>query len=309
MDYRRANRTYLYMILVTIGLVLVSSLWYMIGGSPLSILANNFLSESVVLIPAVAAVLYSGEKLSTLIPFHKIKLTSALMIPLYVLALFPLVSLVNYVSMLFVENTVSSIADQLLDMPLWMMILSIGIFGPFVEEIVFRGVMLQSFQRTGRIIGSIIISSLMFGMIHMNFNQFGYGTVMGIMLALLVEATGSVLASFIAHAFFNTLEVVMMYSNKDVLEDATSIAESYLDGRMSDMMVDVIYIGYLLLMAVIFTVIAMFIVRKIAKNEQRLEFFSSIKHSGRQGHKLVTIPLILAMVIAVIYMIYTIRLV
>ena len=309
MDYRRANRTYLYMILVTIGLVLVISLWYMIGGSPLSILANNFLSESVVLIPAVAAVLYSGEKLSTLIPFHKIKLTSALMIPLYVLALFPLVSLVNYVSMLFVENTVSSIADQLLDMPLWMMILSIGIFGPFVEEIVFRGVMLQSFQRTGRIIGSIIISSLMFGMIHMNFNQFGYGTVMGIMLALLVEATGSVLASFIAHAFFNTLEVVMMYSNKDVLEDATSIAENYLDGRMSDMMVDVIYIGYLLLMAVIFTVIAMFIVRKIAKNEQRLEFFSSIKHSGRQGHKLVTIPLILAMVIAVIYMIYTIRLV
>ena len=309
MDYRRANRTYLYMILVTIGLVLVISLWYMIGGSPLSILANNFLSESVVLIPAIAAVLYSGEKLSTLIPFHKIKLTSALMIPLYVLALFPLVSLVNYVSMLFVENTVSSIADQLLDMPLWMMILSIGIFGPFVEEIVFRGVMLQSFQRTGRIIGSIIISSLMFGMIHMNFNQFGYGTVMGIMLALLVEATGSVLASFIAHAFFNTLEVVMMYSNKDVLEDATSIAESYLDGRMSDMMVDVIYIGYLLLMAVIFTVIAMFIVRKIAKNEQRLEFFISIKHSGRQGHKLVTIPLILAMVIAVIYMIYTIRLV
>lgn len=307
MDYRRANRTYLYMIFVTIGLVLVMSLWYMIGGPSLSILANNFLSEFVVLIPAVAAVLYSGEKLSTLIPFHKIKLSSAILIFVYVLALFPLVSLVNYISMLFVENTVSSIADQLLDMPIWVMILSIGIFGPFVEEIVFRGVMLQSFQRTGRILGSIIVSSIMFGMIHMNFNQFAYGTVMGIMLALLVEATGSVLASFIAHAFFNTFEVVSMYANKDVLEDATSIAEDYLEG-MSDVWSDIIFVGYLIIMAIIFTAIAMAVVKKIAKIEQRQEFFSSIKASGKGGMKLVTLPLVIAMIIAVSYMIYTIKL-
>ncbi len=308
MDYRRANRTYLYMILATIGLVLVISLWYLVGGPALSVLINNVLSELVVLIPAAAAVLYSGERLSTLIPLHRIKVTSALLIPLYVLALFPLVSLVNYVSMLFVENTVTSIADQLIGMPMWIMILSIGIFGPFVEEIIFRGVMLQSFQRTGRIVGSIIISSLMFGMMHMNFNQFGYGTVMGIMLALLVEATGSVLASFIAHAFFNSIEVVMMYANKDVLEDASAIAESYFEG-MSDFWADAIYIGYLLVLAVIFTFVALFIVKKIAKNEQRIEFYSNIRHSRRQGFRLITIPLVIAMVISIGYMIYTIKLV
>lgn len=306
MDYRRANRTYLYMILVTIGLVLVMSLWYMIGGPNLSILVNNFLSEAVVLIPAIAAVLYSGEKLSTLIPFHKIKLSSAILVFVYVLALFPLVSLVNYISMLFVENTVSSIADQLLDMPIWLMILSIGIFGPFVEEIVFRGVMLQTFQRTGRILGSIIISSVMFGMIHMNFNQFAYGTVMGIMLALLVEATGSILASFIAHAFFNTFEVVSMYANRDVLEDASSIAENYLEG-MSDVWSEIIFVGYLIIMAIIFTAIAMAVVKKIAKIEQRQEFFRSIRTSGKGGARLITLPFVLAMVIAVVYMIYTIR--
>ena len=308
MDYRRANRTYLYMILVTIGLVLVISLWYMIGGPTISILANNFLSEFVVLIPAVAAVLYSGEKLSTLIPFHKIKLSSAVLIFVYVLALFPLVSLVNYISMLFVENTVSSIADQLFDMPMWVMILSIGIFGPFIEEIVFRGVILQSFQRTGRIVGSIVLSSLMFGMIHMNFNQFAYGTVMGIMLALLVEATGSVLSSFIAHAFFNTFEVVSMYTNKDVIEDASSIAENYLEG-MSDVWSDIIFVGYLIIMAIIFTAIAVAIVKKIAKIEQRQEFFSSIRSSSnsRRGFGLITLPLVIAMVIAVAYMIYTIK--
>ena len=73
MDYRRANRAYLYMILSTIGLVLVLSLWYLNGGAEVSILMNNILSEAVVLIPALAAVFYSGDKLSVLIPFHKIR--------------------------------------------------------------------------------------------------------------------------------------------------------------------------------------------------------------------------------------------
>ena len=308
MDYKRANRAYLYMILTTIGLVLVISLWYLIGGSQLSIMANNLLSESVVLVPALAAVLYSGEKLSTLIPFHKIRPATVFLILVYILTLYPLVSFVNYISMLFVENTVTSIADQILEMPMWLMILSVGLFGPFVEEIVFRGIILQTFQRTGRIIGSIILSSLMFGMIHMNFNQFGYGTVMGIMLALLVEATGSVLASFIAHAFFNTTEVLMMYANKDILTDATEVAENYL-GNFSENTMELIYAGYLFVLAVIFTAIALFIVKNIARIEKRIEFYEGIKTSRKQGYKLVTIPMIIAMVIAIAYMIYTVQLV
>ena len=228
MDYRRANRAYLYMILSTIGLVLVLSLWYLNGGAEVSILMNNILSEAVVLIPALAAVFYSGDKLSVLIPFHKIHISSALLIVVYVLTLFPLVAFVNSVSMLFVENTVSALSDDVIAMPMWVMILSIGLLGPFIEEVVFRGIILQSYQRTGRIIGSIVLSSVLFGMMHMNFNQFAYGAVMGVMLALLVEATGTVLASFIAHAVFNTIEVVMMFLSSDALDEASELASDYM---------------------------------------------------------------------------------
>ncbi|MBQ3798095.1 MAG: CPBP family intramembrane metalloprotease [Butyrivibrio sp.] len=304
MDFRRANRAYLYMILATIGLVLVVSLWYLNGGFFLNILINNVISETMILIPAVAAVLYSGEKLSVLIPFHKIRPSSVFLTFVYIIALFPVVAFVNYVSMLFVENSVTAIADDVLDMPMWAMILSIGIFGPFVEEIVFRGVILQSYQRTGRIIGSILLSSVMFGMMHMNFNQFAYGTVMGIMLALLVEATGSVLTSFIAHAFFNTIEVVMMFATGDVIDEAESTLEGYLDG-MNETVADVAYTGYLLVAALIFAVIAYFIVRKIARNEGRISFFDEIKNSRKQGYKLITIPLVVSMMISVIYMLYS----
>lgn len=299
MDYRRANRAYLYMILSTIALVVVLSLWYLNGGPEISILVNNIISEGVVLIPAVAAVLYSGDRLSVLVPIRKIKLTSALLTVIYIILLFPLVTFVNAISMLFVENTVSAISDDVLAMPIWLMLLSIGILGPLVEEIVFRGVLLQSYQRTGRIIGSILLSSILFGMMHMNFNQFAYGAVMGIMLALLVEATGTVTSSFIAHALFNSIEVIMMYVSSDAIDEATEMAEDYLESM------NFIYYAILFVAAVIFTVGAVMIVRKIAQIEEREEFFDNMPKCKKKGYKLITLPLIIAMILAVAYMIFS----
>lgn len=298
MDYKRANRAFLYMILSTLGLVVVLSLWYLNGGPVLSIFANNLLSESVLLIPAVAAILYSGEKLSVLIPFHKIKLSSVFLTVVYVFTLFPMVAFVNSISMLFVENTVTAISDDVLAMPMWVMIFAIGILGPFVEEIVFRGVILQSYQRTGRIVGSIVLSSVMFGMMHLNFNQFAYGTVMGVMLALLVEATGTVLTSFIAHALFNSVEVIMMFTSNNTLDEATE----YLDDMGT--VWELGYMVYLGVAAIIFTVLAFFIVRMISANEGRKEFFVNIPRCRKQGYKLVTIPLVIAMAISLIYMVF-----
>ena len=300
MDYRRANRAYLYMILSTLGLVVVLSLWYANGGPTISILANNILSEGVVLIPALAAVFYSGERLSVMIPFKRIKIVSVFLVIIYVVMLFPLVTFVNALSMIFVENTVSAISEDVLAMPMWIMILSIGILGPLVEEIVFRGVLLQAYQRTGRIVGSILLSSVLFGMMHMNFNQFAYGAVMGIMLALLYEATGTITTSFLAHATFNTIEVVMMYANSSALDEATAVAEDYL-GTSG---LDAVYYVYLLVAAVIFTVGAILILRRIAAIEGKREFLDGIPKRCRFGVELITFPLILAMMISFAYMVF-----
>ncbi len=300
MDYKRANRSYLYMILLTIVFAVLYTIHVYNTGEQLSILVNNLLSESIILIPAIAAVLYSGDRLRVMVPFKRIKPASALMTVLYVFLLFPLVAFVNSLSMLFVDNTVLGISDQILALPFWQLILSIGLFGPFVEEFVFRGVILQSYQRTGRIIGSIILSSVLFGMIHMNFNQFAYGAVMGFMLALLVEATGSVLTSFLAHAFFNSFEVCIMYLGSDVLKNA----EDYMGN--TDVKTGILTsLGIYFVAAVISTAIAICVLVKISEMEGRLLFLKSIPSCKKQGYKLITIPLIIAGVIALVYMILT----
>ncbi len=298
MDYKRANRAYLYMILSTLALIILLTAWVFSTGNEFSILANNVLSELVILIPAIATILYCGDRLRVVIPFKRIKISSALLTVLYVVMLFPLVTFINSVSMLFVDNTVVGLSDQILGMPMWQMFLSIGIFGPFVEEVVFRGFFLQSYQRTGRIIASMILSSILFGLMHMNFNQFAYGAVMGLMLALLVEATGSVLTSFIAHATFNSIEVILMYATSDLIDSAENMLTNLEETNQI-----LLTIGIYFVAAVIFTALAFCIVVKISDIERRKEFFAGIPKCPKQGYKLITVPLIVAIVIAVTYMI------
>jgi membrane protease YdiL (CAAX protease family) len=301
MDYRRANRAFLYMILASVALTFVVVLWFMTGGKNIPILLNNVLSELMILIPGLAAVFYSGDSFKHIVPFHRIKISSAFYTVIYVILLFPLVAFVNAVSMLFVDNAVSEISGDILNMPIWTMILSIGIFGPLVEEIAFRGIILQSYHKTGKILGAVILSSILFGAMHMNFNQFAYATVMGVMLALLVEATGSVLTSFLAHAVFNSIEILMMFSEKDVFEEA-----SELFSEAEESAINAPFLGILFLAAIIATTIALCLVYKISENEGRSAFFANIVKSEKKGYQLVTVPLVLALTISFGYMIMSV---
>lgn len=308
MDYKKANLAFLFMILSTLALVICCSYLALMTGKELPLPVNNMLCEFMVLIPAVAMTLYSGDSLSSVIPLKKIKISSALLSVLYVVTLFPLVTFVNSISMLFVDNAVASISDQLVELPMEVMLVSIGLFGPFVEEIVFRGVLFQSYKRSGRIIASMVLSAVLFGMMHLNFNQFAYGAVMGFMFCLIVEATGSVLSSFIAHAVFNSFEVITMY-NID-LGGAEDIAT-----ETSDL---VLYIGVYFVLSVIFTAIALCIVYKMADIEGRKNYIDKLfareekelsamfdMEDAEKKKTLITIPLIIVMIISVSFMIYS----
>ncbi len=298
MDYRRANRAFLYTILSTLALSFLLSYYILFTGFSIPIIINNILSEAVVLLPTLAVVLFSGDRLSSVIPFKKIRISSFLLTIVYLLLLFPLVTFVNYLSMFFVQNMVDSISGDVLALPVWQILLSMGVIGPFIEEIIFRGVFLQSYQRSGRIIGSIILSSILFGMMHLNFNQFAYGTVMGIMFSLLVEATGSVLSSFVAHGLFNSIEIIIMFATSSALSEADEMLDTYTSSNESMMLM----LGIYFVLAIIFTAVAMVIINKIAEIEGREEFMKSIPLYPRQGYKLITVPLVIAIVISLAYM-------
>ncbi|MCH5193513.1 MAG: CPBP family intramembrane metalloprotease [Oscillospiraceae bacterium] len=78
------------------------------------------------------------------------------------------------------------------------------IVGPILEELLFRGVVLQSMRKYNERF-AIFLSALIFGLMHQNYQQFLAGFLIGIPLAIVAVKYNSILPTIFAHIFVNTL--------------------------------------------------------------------------------------------------------
>lgn len=290
----------------------------------IGITANFFLGEAILMGPALLFLLFARQKLA----FRRIRISSLLMIALCTFLIMPFVTVLNTLTMFFTDNAVAAIEGDILSIPFPVMLFMIGIFGPFCEEFVFRGIIYGSYadrltsagagvsvanHRSG--IWPILLSALTFGLMHMNFNQAVYAFAIGIMLALLVEATGSLWASVFCHMFFNSFQVVMMYVSKAVLGSAYAGEVNEAAAELTSAQLQASLAVYLLIAAVT-TPIAGCCIAWIAKNEGRQEAMRALFHpaaaasaaqkntpdtAARQEH-LLSAPLIVAIVLCLGFM-------
>ena len=137
----------------------------------------------------------------------------------------------------------------------------------------------------------------------MNLNQAAYAFLLGLMFAVLVEATGSILPSMIAHMLLNSSQVLMMYweskGGADLLEEAANYsAEEVQQSLLAS-------IGPLAVIALIGAGIAICLAYYMSKLENRSEYFANILKIkppvNERGKKMriVTVPLIFGMGICV----------
>lgn len=271
----------------------------------IGIVENLLLSQLIILLPALIFALTSIGKTKTgnpneLLGFRKIKISSFFMVILFTILLQPMSMAINAISMLFVDNAVSSMSEEVLQMPFPVMLFMIAMFGPFSEEVVFRGIIFRGYKNSGPVVWSVFWSALLFGLMHLNFNQAAYAFALGIMFALLVEATGSLWSSVIAHMLFNMPSVCMIYLSGFLGSDIYSAESS---GEILTQEALLMAIGPFLIAAVISTSLAFCVLVWLAKNENREEKLRSIWicRKEKTGY-LVTIPLIVAIVLCLAYM-------
>jgi len=93
--------------------------------------------------------------------------------------------------------------------PLWLLILSIGIFAPIMEELTFRGFIQNKLGETGKPYAAVIIQALLFGAFHMNLQQFLYAAVIGIIFGFIKLWSGSIWPCILAHIGFNVFSAVL----------------------------------------------------------------------------------------------------
>jgi uncharacterized protein len=78
------------------------------------------------------------------------------------------------------------------------------IAAPFLEEMLFRGVILRSFLQQYTRLQALLWSALIFGLAHLNAYQFFTAFVLGLVLGWLYERTRSLWPSIFLHAAFNS---------------------------------------------------------------------------------------------------------
>ena len=81
---------------------------------------------------------------------------------------------------------------------------------PVFEETFFRGFMYPALKRRLGITGGLAVVSLVFATVHFNLNAFVPILVLGAMLGLAYEDTGTILVPITVHALFNTANLVVL---------------------------------------------------------------------------------------------------
>ncbi len=103
--------------------------------------------------------------------------------------------------------------------PFWLFLINLivtAILPGICEETAHRGMLLKGLSNLGRH-RAIIISSILFGLMHMNIEQFFYATLIGIFLGYLTTYCDAIFPAMIIHFMNNFLSVFMSFSSANSL--------------------------------------------------------------------------------------------
>ncbi|MGY8657477.1 MAG: CPBP family intramembrane glutamic endopeptidase [Verrucomicrobiales bacterium] len=90
------------------------------------------------------------------------------------------------------------------------MVFSAVVVAPIAEEVIFRGFLYPVVKRYSEPWFAAIFTGCLFGVIHFNLMSFPLLALMGIVLVVLYEITGSLWVPIACHAAFNALQVGVM---------------------------------------------------------------------------------------------------
>lgn len=90
-------------------------------------------------------------------------------------------------------------------------VLATCVGAPFAEELLFRGLIHKNLRKVMNMVPAMLISSLLFGIIHGNIIQCIYATLIGIICAFVYEKFKTIWAPIILHATANSFAVITTF--------------------------------------------------------------------------------------------------
>ncbi len=119
----------------------------------------------------------------------------------------PFISMIVVLTSPLQPNLVEQAMGELNDSSFFSLLFVIAVQPAVFEELLFRGAALHGYRSLGAK-KALLMSALMFAMLHMNLQQALYAFLLGAIFAFMVQRTGSIFASMLPHFLINALNCV-----------------------------------------------------------------------------------------------------
>lgn len=199
---------YLYMIVAILLIVVSSSIPF--KSIYTQIIATQY---PVILLPMILFIKFKKYKFKEILRLNKITFKQVILSIIIPIFSYPVALFFNYISVIIIslfgklqpsplpvpETTTMFLAGLLL----------FAITPGICEEIMFRGVLFNAYERIG-VKKAIVITGLLFGLFHFDIQNFLGPSFLGILFAYMVYKTDSIYSSMIAHATNNIIALLLL---------------------------------------------------------------------------------------------------
>ena len=176
-------------------------------------------------------------------------------------------NIVNVIVSLLTGTPVTNPVEQMTaNTPMWANLLFVVILAPILEELFFRKLMIDRLRRYGDLT-AILVSGIVFGVIHGNFSQFFYAAMLGVVFGYVYCRTGRLWYTIFLHMFINFFGSVYALEMLKALGDLTSLETPTVEYIMEHLRGFLMMAGYYALYGIaILTCIpcAIWLVKKIS---------------------------------------------
>lgn len=223
-----------------------------------------FLSHTIIfIIPAIIYIVITKQSFKNVLKLNKLHLKDALLLILLAFVCQPIMMFFSLLSQFFFENEIGNFVGTIVETPYVVLLLLIAVLPAITEEITIRGVILSEYENINTYF-ACAVTGLLFGIMHLDPQQFLYATVLGFVLALVVRLTNSIFSSAIIHFFVNGTSITLqklvnvLDTSGEVMEQATEVSLRNINIAEKGVLV-IVYGG----IALAFAILAFFIIMKI----------------------------------------------
>ncbi len=215
----------------------------------------------IFIIPAGIYLLITKQSPKKVLRLNKLYMKDVLIVICLAFVCQPIMTFFSLISQFFFENEIGNFVGEIVNTPYWILLLLIAVLPAITEEITIRGVVLSGYDNKNTHV-ACIASGLLFGIMHLDPQQFLYATALGFILALVVRMTNSIFASAIMHFIINGTSITI----QKILSFLPSTADPEFTLKAISLEEKLVLSFQYGCVAVLFSYLAYLLIKKLKKN-------------------------------------------